>query len=79
MYETKSKGTEAIKIITEVNSTETLCWECRNAHGNGCDWFKRHLPVRGWVAERNDIDDEDIGGSFRVFECPEFEKGKAAR
>ncbi|MCL2461417.1 MAG: hypothetical protein FWF44_02025 [Defluviitaleaceae bacterium] len=59
---------------------ETICWQCKNANGNGCEWFKEHLPVRGWIAARNDIDGNDsFKVSFRVFECPEFERGKVAR
>ena len=59
-----------------MDTKETLCWKCKNANGNGCDWFKRHLPVRGWAAERNDVVDEESGESFRVLACPEFVRGK---
>ncbi|MCL2352891.1 MAG: hypothetical protein FWC55_10205 [Firmicutes bacterium] len=66
--------------MTAEQLADTICWECANANGNGCGWFRRHSPVPGWTAEKSFIgDNEDFGESFRVLRCPEFERGKAAR
>lgn len=67
----------------------SLCWYCRNAvpspeTGAGCSWSERpHEPVRGWVAERRDLQIQKEGRrhqtcgveSYRVLACPEFEEG----
>jgi len=73
--------TEGGGVLAAVKKpAETICWKCRNANGNGCAWFKKSAPVRGWVAEKREIDG---GGyyveSFLVRECPGFERGKAGR
>ena len=48
---------------------QTICWDCRNARGNGCSWFRNYTPVPGWTAiEQKFIQDV----SYTVIECPEF-------
>jgi len=49
--------------------SDTLCWRCRNAKGNGCRWFRFHMPIKGWKAALRCVDGNE---SYRVRECPEF-------
>ena len=49
----------------------TICWDCSNARGNGCSWFRSHTPVDGWAAQESEMDGSK---SYTVSECPEFEK-----
>ncbi len=67
----------------------SLCWYCRNAvpspeTGAGCSWSERpHEPVKGWVADRRDLQIQKEGRrhrtcgveSYRVLACPEFVEG----
>ena len=49
----------------------TICWDCSNARGNGCSWFRSHTPVDGWAAQESEMYGSK---SYTVSECPEFEK-----
>lgn len=49
----------------------TICWDCSNARGNGCSWFRSHTPVDGWTAQESEMYGSK---SYTVSECPEFEK-----
>lgn len=61
---------------------DTLCWDCKNAVPGiqkGCPWSRAFKPVRGWDAERNDLE-IDRGRNSRIesyiiLNCPLFEKG----
>lgn len=53
-----------------VPKPSTLCWDCQNARGNGCSWFRNFTPVPGWVAEKGDL--YGVDDSYTVKECPEF-------
>lgn len=59
---------------------DTLCWTCRKSGGK-CLWSRAFLPVPGWKAKPTRIkctakgNDGRMTASFRVDECPEFEKG----
>lgn len=58
---------------------EQLCWDCKKACG-GCAWSRNLTPVKGWVAEpttirfkgKNGV--EHITDTYKIFECPEFER-----
>ena len=54
---------------------ETLCWKCANACG-GCSWSNHweHTPVSGWTATPTKLrlDNDKNGGSYIVFDCPEY-------
>lgn len=58
---------------------DTLCWDCKNATNNGCEWSRSFKPVEGWNAVPSAI---LVGGandkytdSYLVLECPKFERG----
>lgn len=51
---------------------ETICWDCKHASTNGCEWAKSFTPVDGWKAIQSVVDTND---SYLVLECPKFEKG----
>ena len=57
----------------------TLCWDCENACA-GCAWSRFFKPVPGWMAEQTKIklnvknDRQIISSSYRVIDCPEFER-----
>lgn len=61
-------------------SSQTICWECRNAV-NGCSWSRTFTPVKGWVAEREDREYDpvwrpgQITTTYTVRCCPLFAKG----
>lgn len=65
-----------LKRQTNPPKNDTLCWKCKNACG-GCSWSKNLTPVEGWKAERvyNNVYSQDTV-SYRVRECPEFERGR---
>lgn len=50
----------------------TKCWDCKNACGNGCSWFKSQTPVKGWTARPTHP--RGSGTSYEVRECPEFKQ-----
>lgn len=61
---------------------ESLCWSCKNAVPGvrkGCLWSREYKPVRGWDAERRDLEiDRCRNGkivSYLVLGCPLFEEG----
>lgn len=48
---------------------QTICWDCKNARGNGCSWFTDFTPVEGWEADVCDLYG-DV--TYTVKKCPEF-------
>lgn len=53
---------------------KTICWDCANAvpdGKHGCSWSMCLKPVDGWVAKETN----GLQGSYRVIECPKFERG----
>ena len=64
----KAKHGRDRKVVVK---PQTICWDCRNARGNGCSWFLSYTPVDGWEAEETSIYGEK---TYRVIKCPEFEK-----
>ena len=66
----KAKHSRDRKIVVK---PKTICWDCSNARGNGCSWFRSHTPVDGWKAVKTEL----RGGyydyeSYLVQHCPEF-------
>ena len=60
---------------------EQLCFHCRKACG-GCTWSKKFKPIEGWKATPTMIKSTRHGGkkrilieSYKVVECPEYERG----
>ena len=61
---------------------DALCWDCKNAVPGiqkGCPWSREFKPVKGWSAERRDLEinrcrDGRIE-SYLVLGCPLFDKG----
>jgi hypothetical protein len=53
---------------------QTLCWKCKKTNWMDCSWFDPDdpQPVEGWVAVK-DEDRRDIGTSYTVIKCPNFE------
>ena len=59
----------------KTKSDKQLCWDFKNACGNGCSWFQNFTPITGWVAKETKIvsnDNTKTIDSFNVIECPEF-------
>ena len=58
---------------------QSICWECENAKGNGCSWFRKHEPVPEWDAIEktliiiNNKRQEKKVGSYIVKNCPVFQ------
>jgi len=59
-------------------SSETLCWDCKNACC-GCSWSIKFEPVAGWIATATEIlggrDNDEVISSYHVIKCPMFEEG----
>lgn len=60
---------------------EQLCWSCKNACG-GCEWSAYLEPVPGWTAEKvprweyiGTKENKRKGFSYKITECPKFERG----
>lgn len=53
----------------------SICNYCVNCVGK-CSWSKSLVPVEGWTAEKTvyKMHDGKKGVSYRVYECPQFEK-----
>ena len=69
-YCSKSCRIDAKEVKTE--SEGQLCWRCKNACG-GCSWSQHLIPIKGWLAKKSIIHDND--GDIRTYEiefCPEF-------
>lgn len=51
-----------------------ICWDCKNACGNGCSWFQNFEPVDGWKAKETLISDSHkrLINSFKITRCPQF-------
>lgn len=53
---------------------QTLCWDCKKAIGE-CSWSAILRPVEGWKATPTKrVSANGEVHSFRVEECPEFER-----
>lgn len=53
----------------------TLCWNCRKATDQElCPWVNDFTPVPGWKAEETHHTGVFAFDSFRVIECPLFER-----
>ena len=64
------------KLINNDRGNETLCWTCSKCTG-GCSWSEDFIPVKGWKATARYVDEMDDAPpwSYRVEECPEYERG----
>ena len=69
-----------------MNPTQTICWECIHADkgkASICPWVSEFKPVEGWDATRRDIlvpgrnknQPAHYDESYRVHQCPLFERG----
>lgn len=59
-----------------VKPDSTLCWRCAKSVNNGCSWSARFEPVQGWTVVQTKIACADhTADSYRVIDCPEFERG----
>lgn len=58
----------------KTRADKQLCWDCKNAYGNGCCWFRNFEPVDGWDAQETIIYDSRkcIIRSFKIIKCPHF-------
>jgi hypothetical protein len=53
------------------------CWDCINARGNGCSWFRKRVPIEGWKIKEfhRKYSDRPMPMTYTtVLSCPEFEQ-----
>ena len=55
------------------NSANTICENCRNFCA-GCRWTREFLPIDGWIARHNVVDNRANQRleSYKILFCPEF-------
>ena len=58
----------------KTKKNKQICWDCKNACGNGCSWFQNFVPVDGWKAKETIITDSHkrFIKSFKITKCPQF-------
>lgn len=60
-----------------IQDKPTLCWNCKNATADKCDWVGKYKPIDGWIAENTEI---KCGyctiDSYLVIKCPNFQPDK---
>ena len=56
---------------------EQLCWSCKKC-GVLCSWSHLFEPIPGWTAEEDEMYSRGKrdGFTYRIYDCPEFEKGE---
>ena len=72
-----SEGASTIGRRSE--RSQTLCWKCNKACGD-CSWseHKNNTPVPGWTAipTKVKLNNNELGDSYIVIACPEFEEDR---
>ena len=69
--------------ITKGHATSTKCWHCKHAiprKGNPCNWAMKFEAVEGWDAKKTQLRLSETKlmnkiDSYRVIDCPLFERG----
>ena len=62
----------------KTKADKQLCWDCKNACGNGCCWFQDGVPIKGWKAKATQIKSSGENGkprmidSFCIQKCPQY-------
>ena len=78
-YEDQKYCTKKCRIEARIEKSleqGQICWICKNAAGK-CSWSKCLQPVEGWIAEPNEIkDDEGNFRSYKIIFCPQFMEGR---
>lgn len=59
------------------SKTSTLCWKCKRALDNSCEWCRDYQPVPGWEATPTLVNGTMKNrrkpvSSYCVHSCPKF-------
>lgn len=61
------------KGMIRPNTEFTLCWDCKNAVYQRCEWTEKFEPVPGWQAVHRQVSKTYFPyDSYRVLYCPKF-------
>lgn len=76
----RDKSSEDNRIYAPKEKANTCCWLCKKAI-DGCSWSRDGQPVDGWKAVRQlyGRSKESTNYTYKIYFCPEFEEGDAAK